>query len=147
MGSSYVSLHYHVVFSTKERLPLITPEWRSSLHEYLGGTVRGLGGVATSIGGVEDHVHLLLSLNATDAIAGFVRELKKASSIWSATGHCPEFRWQEGYAAFTVSASLQGKVRLYIESQAEHHRKVPFIHELRRLLEKHGVKYEPKYLE
>ena len=147
MGSTYVSLHYHIVFSTKERRPFISSQWRASLHEYLGGTVRGLRGVAESVGGVEDHVHLLVSLDANHKIRDFLRELKKSSSVWAARRHCPQFAWQEGYAAFTVSASLQGKVRQYIESQGEHHRKITFVDELRRLLKKHGIEYDPKFLE
>ena len=103
MGSTFYSLHYHIVFSTKERRPLIGSGWRPHLHEYLGGTVRGLGGVAEAVGGVADHVHLLLSLKTTDAPAELVRELKKASSIWSAEKHEPLFSWQEGYAIFSVS--------------------------------------------
>ena len=125
----------------------MTPEWRPLLHEYLGGTVRGLRGEPRSIGGVEDHVHLLVSLDANHRIRDFLRELKKASSVWAAHHHCPDFAWQEGYAAFTVSASHQDKVRRYIESQQEHHQKITFTGELRRLLEKHGVQHDPKYLE
>jgi REP element-mobilizing transposase RayT len=147
MGSTYLSLHYHIVFSTKERQSFIHPRWRAALHEYLGGTVRGLRGLARSVGGTEDHVHLLVSLDANHKIKDFLRELKKASSLWAARRHCRKFAWQEGYAAFTVSASLREKVRRYIESQEEHHRKVTFIEELRRLLEKHGIEYDPKYLE
>ena len=147
MGSSYISLHYHLVFSTKERRPCIGSGWRPLLHQYLGGTVRGLRGDPRSIGGVEDHVHLLVSLDANHRIRDFLRELKKASSIWAADQHCLNFAWQEGYAAFTVSTSHQDKVRRYIESQPEHHRKMAFIEELRILLEKHGIQYDPKYLE
>ena len=147
MGSSYVSLHYHLVFSTKERHPFIGSGWRPHLHQYLGGTVRGLRAEPRSIGGVEDHVHLLVSLDANHRIKDFLRELKKASSVWAAGEHCPHFAWQEGYAAFTVSASHQDRVRRYIESQPEHHRKRGFIDELRILLEKHGIRYDPKYLE
>ena len=147
MGSSYVPLHYHIVFSTKERRPFINSRWRASLYEYLGGTVRGLRGVAESVGGVEDHVHLLASLDANHKIKDFLRELKKGSSVWAARHHCPQFAWQEGYAAFTVSASLQGKVSQYIETQEGHHRASTFIDELRRLLKKHGNQYDPKFLE
>jgi REP element-mobilizing transposase RayT len=92
-------------------------------------------------------VHLLVSLDATHKIKDFLRELKKASSVWATHQHCPQFAWQEGYAAFTVSASHQDRVRRYIESQPEHHRKISFIDELRILLEKHGIQYDPKYLE
>ena len=103
MGSTYYSLHHHVVFSTKERRPYIRPEWRARLHEYLGGAVRGLGGVAETVGGVEDHVHLLLSLKTTDAPADLVREFKKSSSVWAAENFERAFEWQEGYAIFSTS--------------------------------------------
>jgi len=147
MGSTYVSLHYHIVFSTKDRQPLMTRQWRDAMHRYLGGTVEGLNGTPRCIGGVSDHVHLSVSLTATHDIAGFVRELKKATSVWAAKKYCKEFAWQEGYAAFSVSASLREKVRRYIDSQEEHHAKVSFIDELKRLLKKHEVEYDPKYLD
>jgi REP element-mobilizing transposase RayT len=146
MGSTFHSLHYHIVFSTKDRLPFIRGEWRSRLHEYLGGTVRGLGGVAETVGGVADHVHLLVSLRTTDAPANVVRELKKASSVWAAENHEARFAWQEGYAIFTVSWTHGDAVRAYIAAQEEHHRAIPFAEELRRVPEKNGVDYDPKHL-
>ncbi|HHY85709.1 MAG TPA: IS200/IS605 family transposase, partial [Verrucomicrobia bacterium] len=103
MGSTFHSLHYHIVFSTKERRPTIRSEWRPRLHKYLGGTVRGIDSVAEAVGGVEDHVHLLVSLKITDAPAELVRELKKASSVWAAEKHEQLFCWQEGYSIFSVS--------------------------------------------
>ncbi len=146
MGSTFYSLHYHVVFSTKERRPFIRTEWRARLHQYIGGAVRGLGGVAEVVGGVEDHVHLLVSLRTTDAPADLVRELKKASSIWAAEKHEPLFAWQEGYSIFTVSWTHTTVLRRYIAGQESHHRKASFADELKRLLKKNGVKYDPKYL-
>ena len=146
MGSTFTSLHLHIVFSTKERRPFIAPEWRPRLHEYLGGTVRGLDGVAEAVGGVEDHVHLLVGLKPTHRPSDFLRELKKASSIWSAENHERKFSWQDGYAAFTISSTHCAAVRRYIANQEEHHRKVSFVDELKRLLEKNGVTYDPKYL-
>ena len=146
MGSTFLSLHYHIVFSTKERRPLIGVDWRPRVHEYLGGTVRGLDGIPEVIGGVEDHVHLLVGLRATHCLAEFIRELKKASSVWAAENFEPMFAWQEGYSAFTLSWTHIEPVRKYIGGQEEHHRKLPFLKELRQLLNKNGVKYEPKYL-
>ncbi|OPZ28335.1 MAG: Transposase IS200 like protein [Lentisphaerae bacterium ADurb.BinA184] len=146
MGSTYYSLHYHVVFSTKERRPWIQPEWRPRLHEYLGGTVCGLGGVAEAVGGVEDHVHLLLSLKTTDAPAEVVRELKKASSVWAAETHERWFAWQEGYAIFTASWTHVRVLHGYIAGQETHHRKTVFMDELRRLFDKNGVQYDPAHL-
>jgi putative transposase len=82
MPSTYLSLHYHLVFSTKDRVPSIESAWRSRLHDYLGGTIRGLSGFPQGMGGVADHVHLLIGLKATHALAGVMRELKKSSSAW-----------------------------------------------------------------
>jgi len=147
MGSTFYSLHYHVVFSTKERRPLLRAEWRQPLHQYLGGTIRGLGGVAEQVGGVEDHVHILMSLKTTDAPANLVREFKKASSVWVSERYDRLFAWQEGYAIFSASWTHCGVLRKYIEGQEEHHRKLPFIEELKNLLAKNGVQYELKYLE
>jgi len=96
MGSTYYSLHYHWVCSTKERRPFLQNDWRSHFHEYLGGTVRGLAGVPLKIGGVQDHVHALIGLKPVHCISDFVRELKKASSVWASTHHDPQFEWQEG---------------------------------------------------
>jgi REP element-mobilizing transposase RayT len=146
MGSTYYSLHYHRICSTKDRRRFIKADWRARLLEYIGGTVRGLEGIALNVGGVEDHVHALIGLKPVHCIADFTRELKKATSVWAAANHDPEFRWQEGYSIFTVSASLMEKVSRYIERQEQHHRKLTFEEELRRLLEKHGVNYDPKYL-
>ena len=146
MGSTFYSLHYHVVWSTKDRRPLIRSEWGRRLHEYLGGTVRGLGGIAEAVGGGEDHIHALLSLKTTDAPAELIRELKKASSTWAAETHEPRFAWQEGYSIFSVSWTHVPVVRRYIANQEAHHRKTSFVNELKRLLEKNGVKYNPKFL-
>jgi len=146
MASTFLSLHYHIVFSTKERRPFIAPAWRTQLHDYLGGTVNGLGGFSQRVGGVADHVHLLVGLKATHCLADFMRELKKATSVWARENHEPEFAWQDGYAAFTVSASKRAVVREYIENQEAHHAKRDFVSELKELLEKHEVEYNERYL-
>jgi len=148
MASTYLSLHYHITFSTKYRKPLIVDPWRGRLHEYMGGTVRGLKGVAETIGGVEDHVHLPVGLRATHTLTDFVRELKKASTSWVHDQKLdPQFSWQEGYAAFTVSPNSREGVRKYINNQVEHHRRISYLDELKGILAEAGVEYDPKYLE
>ncbi len=148
MSSTYLSLHYHLVFGTKNRQPLIAPDWRSRLHEYLGGTLRGLGGFPQGVGGVADHVHLLVGLKATHCLADVLRELKKASSLWAHEQiGLRSFAWQEGYAAFTVSATSRQAVKEYIANQEEHHRVKSFREELVELLNKAGVEYDPRYLD
>ncbi len=148
MASTYLSLQYHLVFGTKDRLPLIDSAWRLRLHEYLGGIIRGLGGFPEEVGGVADHVHLLIGLKATHCLADVTRELKKASSMWvhEEIGF-RRFAWQEGYAAFTVSATARESVRSYVANQQEHHRVKTFREEVVEMLEKAGVAYDPKYLD
>jgi REP element-mobilizing transposase RayT len=147
MPSTFLSLHYHLVFSTRERKPQIVPALRTRLHEYLGGTVKGLGGHSRMVGGTNDHVHLLVDLRATHVLADFMRELKRSSSTWvhDEIG-AKDFAWQEGYAAFSVSASALDDVQRYIENQEEHHRERSFREELKIMLLKSGVPFEEKYL-
>ncbi len=146
--STYLSLHYHIVFSTKNRDRFIAPEWRDRLHEYMGGVVNGLDGVTQGVGGTNDHVHLLVGLKATHCLSDFMRELKKASSNWVRdTINQRSFAWQEGYAALTVSATARKSVQGYIAKQEEHHRVKSFREELVQFLKKAGVEYDPKYLE
>jgi REP element-mobilizing transposase RayT len=148
MSSTYLSLHYHVVFSTKGREPWIEPAWRDRLHEYLGGTVRGLYAFPEIVDGVADHVHLLVGLKATHCLADFMRELKKASSVWVHEEiKLRGFAWQEGYAAFTVSATAREAVRDYIAQQEKHHRGRTFREELVEMLDRAGVNYDARYLD
>jgi putative transposase len=148
MPSTYTSLHFHLVFATKDRAPLIEPTWRKRLHDYLGGTVKGLDGISQGVGGVADHIHLLVSLRATHSLADFMRELKKAASKWvHETIGLRHFAWQEGYAAFTVSATAREGVQRYIANQEEHHRTKSFREELVGLLEKSGVTFDARYLD
>jgi REP element-mobilizing transposase RayT len=148
MPSTYLSLHYHIIFSTKNREPTIAAAWPARLHEYLGGTVRGLGGIPQGIGGVSDHVHLLVGLKATHCLADFMRELKKATSVWvhDEIG-LKHFAWQEGYAAFTVSPTSRSAISEYIATQEQHHAQKPYRDELITMLKKAGVEYDPKYLD
>ena len=127
MPSTHLSLHYHIVFSTKDRAPLIAPEWRERLHAYLGGVVRNVEGTPEAIGGVADHVHLLVGLRATARLADVARDVKAVSSRWvhEEIGD-RAFAWQEGYGAFTLGASQRGAVREYIARQEEHHRRRTF---------------------
>ena len=148
MPSTFLSLHYHLVWSTKGRVPFIDAEWRERLHEYLGGTVNGLGGRCGAVGGTADHVHVLAELRATHLLADFMRELKKASSIWvHQEMRRREFAWQEGYAGFTLAAKSVEAVRKYIQNQEEHHRRRSFREELEEMLKQAGVVFDPKYLD
>jgi REP element-mobilizing transposase RayT len=147
MPSTHLSLHYHIVFSTKDRHPFIADGWRNRLHEYLGGLVRTADGTPETIGGTADHVHLLVGLRATHALATFVQDIKQTSSHWvHETIGVRKFAWQPGYGAFTVSVSNCDVVKEYITNQAEHHRMKTFQEEYVAVLQKHHVEYDGKYL-
>lgn len=148
MASTFLSLHYHIVFSTKNRKPFIKESWAGRLHSYLAGTVKGLGGFPERVGGVEDHVHLLVGLKATHTLSDFMRELKKSSSTWvhNEIGEL-EFAWQQGYSAFTVGATSRKGVKIYITNQPEHHRQRSYREELICLLQKAGIEYNEAYLD
>jgi REP element-mobilizing transposase RayT len=128
---SYTNLLYHIVYATKERAPLITHPLRPRLHEYLGGTVRGLGGVALEINGTADHVHVLAKLRPTLSVSDFLSKLKSGSSGWARRQTNGRFSWQARFGAFTVSESQVERVRRYIRNQEEHHRKTSFEEELK----------------
>jgi len=146
MPSTHTSLHFHLVFSTKERAKLITEDLKGDLYGYLGGIVRNLGGVALAIGGIEDHVHLLVGLTASHRLDHFMRELKAGSSGWVRRERNPSFSWQNGYGAFAVSAANLEKVKNYIRNQADHHAQKDFQSEYVELLEFGKIQYDSKFL-
>ena len=145
---SYVSSYHHCVFITKERRPLITPTLAERLWPFLGGIARQNQMKAIEIGGVEDHIHVLLSIPPTMAIAKAMQLIKGGSSKWVHETF-PEhrlFAWQEKYGAFSVSESRVESVIAYIQSQAEHHKRVTFQEEFVALLKKHRVEFDERYL-
>ena len=148
MPTSYACLYYHIVFSTRDRLPLITPEIRPRLHEYLGGIVRTRQGALVAAGGTADHVHLLVSLSKTRTIAADVQAMKASSSGWlhASVPRLAQFAWQEGYGAFSISYSGLPRVKAYLAQQEEHHRTVSFQEELVAFLQQHQVRYDERYL-
>jgi putative transposase len=147
MPSAHTSLHCHMVFSTKERVPMNAQEWRENLHAYLGGIVKKLKGIPLAIGGIEDHVHLLVGLKSSHRLDYFLRDLKADSSEWvhKETGK-KTFSWQKGYGAFSVSPSNIEGVKRYIFNQAEHHRRKSFQEEYVELLQASGIEYDERYL-
>jgi putative transposase len=148
MSGTYTNLLYHLVYSTKDRLPLITPQLKDDLYSYMGGIVRGEGGVLLEINGMPDHVHLLVKLKPTLAISDFLRVLKSNSSKWAneQKGRLRKLGWQEGYAAFTVSESQVPRVTKYIRGQEQHHRRQDFKGELLTLLKRHRIEYDERYI-
>lgn len=148
MPRSYTNLIYHIVFSTKDRRPLITGARKDRLYEYIGGTVRGLGGILLAINGVADHVHLLVKLRPDKSVSDVLRDLKANSSGWihDVFPDVADFSWQNGYGAFTVSSSQIEGVRKYIAEQEIHHAERSSEDELVGLLTKNEIEFDRKYL-
>lgn len=148
MPGTYSQILFHIVFSTKERRPCIKPQWQSRLYEYVGGIIRAEKGVLLVIGGMPDHVHILLRWRTDGAIANLMRVVKSSSSKWfhETFPEATSFAWQEGYAAFSVSKSAEADVKRYIENQEEHHKGRDFNAELLALLRLHGIEFDPRYV-
>ena len=146
MPSTYTSLHYHFVFGTKNREPMITPAIREKLYRYVGGVLARHRGVLIEIGGMPDHVHILAGLPASLSVSQAMKAVKGAASRWVSEELGEVFGWQPGYAAFTVSESQMPRVRRYIQRQPEHHRNLSFHDEVRRLLERHHVDFPKEKL-
>ena len=147
MPRTYSELYTHIIFATKLRHPYLDKPLQEALYGFLGGMVRKKGGIAIAMGGMSDHVHLLLRTRPTLAFAGLLKALKGGSSRWINEQHPAEgvshhhFGWQEGYALFSVSPSQVEKVRHYIENQEHHHRNMSSDEELEWLLRKSRTDY------
>jgi putative transposase len=147
MSRTFTNLLTHLIFSTKDREPLIVPEIKSELFAYLGGLTRELKGKAYGINGTPDHVHLLISLPPIVSISEALRFIKSNSSGW-VHDKWPRrsFAWQLGYGAFSVSKSNAPGVLMYVGNQEAHHRKRNFKDEFVDLLRKHEIEYDERYI-
>jgi REP element-mobilizing transposase RayT len=145
---SYISSYFHCVFSTKERRRYITPELRERLWPFLGGIARQNKMRAIEVGGVEDHVHILLSLPSTIPLSKALQLVKGGSSKWihETFPQQREFAWQQEYGAFSVSLSQLDKTIEYIKGQEAHHKNMTFQEEFVTLLKRHRIEYDERYL-
>ena len=147
MSHSYSSNRIHLIFSTKNREKRISEELQTKLWPYMAGIARNHGFEAIKVGGVEDHAHALVILPPTIPLSKAIQTIKACSSKWlNETEAIKNFAWQEGYGAFSVSASQTPEVIRYIENQPSHHAKRSYEDEFLELLKRYGVKYDPKYL-
>ena len=147
MSDTFTNLVYHVVFSTKNREPVILPKNEAERYAYIGGIIRGEKGTMLEVGGMRDHVHILTSFRPDVSVAEMMRHIKANSSKWlNQRRVIKPFRWQSGYGAFTVSQSQIPAVRRYLQNQHTHHKRVSFQEEFMALLRKHGVAFDEQYL-
>jgi REP element-mobilizing transposase RayT len=147
-SQSLSRLYVHLVFSTRNREPLLKPDVHLALQAYLAGIFDNIGSHAEKIGGWDDHVHSLFSLSKNLALCDAVKEVKASSSSWLKTQGCGfrNFHWQNGYGGFSVSQSEVPRVLKYIEDQQAHHRRVTFQEELRQFLKKYQIPYDERYV-
>jgi putative transposase len=136
----------HIVFSTKNRLPLIREEIAAGLHAYLAGTARKLDCECFRVGGVADHIHLAVRLGTTRTAARFVSEIKTGSSVWMKERGVLQFAWQRGYALFSVSPTDVGALLQYIDGQKAHHHKRDFRDEMRGFFERYHIAFDERYV-
>jgi putative transposase len=148
MSQSLASILVHIIFSTKNRQPMILDEIIKDLHSYMAGISRAHDSHVHEIGGIEDHVHLLVSLPKTLSLSKLIEEIKKSSSKWIKTqgNQHANFAWQNGYGAFSIGQSVYEELRKYIQNQKNHHKKISFQDEFREFLNKYRIAYEEKYV-
>jgi REP element-mobilizing transposase RayT len=148
MAQTLVCLRVHVVFSTKDRLPMITPEVEPELYAYMAGTAKNLDSRCLTIGGTNNHVHLLISQSKNIALSHLMEEIKKSSSKWIKTKGTAlrAFAWQDGYGAFTIGQSQVEALQRYIAGQKQRHKRQTFEQELVTFLKKYQVEYDERYI-
>ena len=148
MPQSLANVLIHLIFSTKNRIPLIHPGIEDELFRYLATACRSCGCPAPKVGGTDDHVHIVCSFSRTITIADLVQQIKTDTSKWikGKGGDLRHFAWQNGYGAFSIGQSQLSSVKAYIARQREHHRRATFQEEFRRFLEKYGIQYDERYV-
>ena len=148
MAQSLANILIHIIFSTKSRRGFIGNDIAKDLHAYIAGIARTLDSHVHEIGGVQDHVHVFLSLPRTLSVSQLIEEMKKGSSKWIKTkgDFYRNFSWQAGYGAFSVSQSNYDALRKYIQNQEEHHKTVSFQDEFSLFLERYAIKFDERYV-
>ena len=148
MAQTLVSLLVHIVFSTKNREPFITPEIEPELYSYVGGILKNHESRLLDVGGTPDHLHLLISQSKNASLSSLMKDVKKDSSLWIKTKgrQFRNFHWQDGYGAFSIGKSDIPRLKEYIASQKEHHRRGTFKEELIGFLDEYGIAYDERYL-
>ena len=145
---TYSALYYHFIWSTKNRAPLIPMSLETKMHAYINGIVKSKGGTVLQVGGMPDHIHLLVRLKPDQSVPELIKIIKTTSGKWlkEADSSLGDFYWQKGYGAFSVSKSQTDSVQEYIMNQHEHHKYRSFKDEWLAFLQKHGVEYDEKFV-
>ena len=147
MANTYSQIYMHLVFAVAHREAMIADSWVDELYAYLAGICKSRKHLALAIGGMADHVHMLVAMHPAESVAELMKNLKGQSSHWINEKYCHgAFAWQSGYGAFSYNGSLLPVVKQYIANQREHHRHIPFAEEVERMFRKAGIEYDPQYM-
>ena len=148
MANTYTKLNIHIVFHVKSTGVCIKYEDLPKVFAYIGGIIRNVGGYPVTIGGIENHIHILATMPKTMSVSEFVQKIKANSSRWIKTldNYYESFAWQEGFGAFCVSPSLLKKTIRYIETQEKHHHEESVRDEFIRFLKENGIEFDERYL-
>ena len=148
MANTYTKLNIHIVFHVKSTGVCIKYEDLPKIFAYIGGVIRNIGGYPITVGGIENHIHILATMPKTMSVSEFVQKIKANSSRWIKTlgKYYESFAWQEGYGAFCVSPSLLKKTIRYIETQEQHHHEISVRDEFIQFLKENGIEFDERYL-
>ncbi len=148
MANTYTQLYVQFVFAVQNRVSLIQPEWENELYKYITGVAKNNGHKMIAINGIPDHLHVFIGLHTTQSIADLMQMIKGDSSEWINTKQFVKgnFRWQEGYGAFSYARCQLDQIYKYVMNQKIHHQKKSFLDEYVQLLEEFGVAYDSRYI-
>jgi REP element-mobilizing transposase RayT len=148
MSGTYTNLIFHIIFSTKHRTPIILDNFKDELHAYIGGIAKGEGTLLLCIGGMPDHLHMMIRIKPIHSLSELMQRIKGKSSKWINQKRYTrsKFYWQSGYGAFSVSESQLSKLKEYIQNQTDHHKGKTFKEEFISILEKHKIEYDSEYI-
>ena len=148
MANTYTKLNIHIVFHVKSTGVCIRKENLPQVFSYIGGIINNIGGYPITVGGIENHIHILATMPKTMSVSEFVQKIKANSSKWIKTidNYYESFAWQEGYGAFCVSPSLLKKTIRYIETQEQHHHEESVPNEYKRFLKTNCIEFDERYL-
>lgn len=148
MANTYRQIYVHFVFAVQNRIGLIKQAWKDDLYKYITGTISNKGHKLMAIGGVSDHIHILVSMSPTQSISDLMADVKRSSSLWINERKLVhgKFSWQSGYGAFTYAKSQISNVANYIDNQEEHHKVKKFREEYEELLKDFGIEYDERYI-
>lgn len=148
MANTYTKIYVHFVFAVQHRQCLIKKAWKDELYRYINATITNKGHKLYAIGGMADHLHLLVSMNPDQSMSSFIADVKRSSAMWINQMFLRPgiFAWQRGFGAFTYSKNDVHNVANYIENQEEHHKKQNFHDEYIKFLNDHNIEYDERFV-